>query len=148
MVIGRYLMTVQLGTGHGSGKELWDAIKEGGGRVSDWAKNVLRQKAFRVQRNPTTLDLFVVSVEELGYPDGEYQTAIYKRALERGFSLVPAEAGPQVRLQYMNQPRGERLLMGMPPIVAAHGYGNIFVVGHGDNLFLDSRRSHDDFSRG
>lgn len=48
-----------------------------------------------------------------------------------GFALAPAEVGPQLRLQYFEQPLGEYLNIAMPPIETPGGKPRIFVVVNG-----------------
>jgi hypothetical protein len=42
--------------------------------------------------------------------------AIYARARQLGFDIATAEVGPQLGLQYFDQPMGEFLVVGMEPI--------------------------------
>ena len=82
----------------------------------------------------------VISVEDLGFKDGATYKDIYKRALEVGLQLCPAEVGPQLRVQYNDQPRGEWLFIGMGPITGSVGDSRLFSVRHGyDDLWLNAR---------
>ncbi|NQU84038.1 MAG: hypothetical protein HQ536_05000, partial [Parcubacteria group bacterium] len=92
--------TIQLGTGLKTVDDFCRAFKENGCCVSDWALDILKKPAFTVVSQPTTIDLVVRSVAELGFPDGATRKEIYERAAKLGLELCPAEVGPQFRLQY------------------------------------------------
>jgi hypothetical protein len=46
---------------------------------------------------------------------------LYRRALQLGLELCPAEGAPQLRLEYLNQPVGEFLHVAMRPIATYGG---------------------------
>jgi hypothetical protein len=48
-----------------------------------------------------------------------------------GFGLAAAEIGPQLRLQYLDQPLGEFLILGMAPIRTWNGEPVILTVANG-----------------
>jgi len=77
----------------------------------------------------TEIDLVVVSNDDLGVKKGAYFKDTYKRALELGLVLCPNEVGPQLRLQYTDQPMGEWLLIAMDPIEDSDGDLSVFRVG-------------------
>ena len=55
-------------------------------------------------------DLVVVSAADLGLAvESASLKDIYSRAENLGLGLAPAEVGPELRLQYFNQPTGEFL---------------------------------------
>ena len=129
--------TIKLGIGLKSADDFRGALKDGGFRISNWANDVLGMHAFTAASQETEVDLVVVSVAELGFKDGATRDDIYKRAVELGLELCSVEVGPQLRLQYKDQPTGEWLLIGMEPITDSDGYLYVFDVGHGgDGLWL------------
>ena len=77
------------------------------------------------------VDLVVVSAAELGTPPETSLVDVYARAQESGLALAPAEVGPQLRLQYLDQPIGEFLHVGMNPINTWSGEPTIFVLVNG-----------------
>ncbi len=116
------------------------ALTIGGFRIGDWANDLLGRPAFKTEAKEREVDLVVVSVAELGFPNGATRKDIYRRAKELGLELCPAEVGPQqLRLQYKDQPMNEWLLIGMEPITGSDGSPNVFGVAHGgDGSWLDS----------
>jgi hypothetical protein len=73
-----------------------------------------------------------VSAAELGFQtDTALLADIYARAKQLGFGLAAAEIGPQLRLQYFDQPIGEFLIIGMEPIRTWKGAPVILNVANG-----------------
>lgn len=129
--------TIKLGTGPKNANDFRKAIKDNGFSIGDYANDILGKPAFTVAAEETKLDLVVVSVAELGFKDGATPKQIYARAKELGLDLCPAEVGPQLRLQYKDQPKGEWLVIAMEPIALADGFlGLFYVERHGSGLWL------------
>ncbi|MDP3990944.1 MAG: hypothetical protein Q8P63_01470, partial [Candidatus Nealsonbacteria bacterium] len=62
-----------------------------------------------------------------------------------GLELCPSEVGPQLRLQYRDQPNDEWIIVGMEPITDSGGSLRVLDVGRGDSgLWLYSYWSHPD----
>ena len=73
-----------------------------------------------------------MSAAELGFQTNTASLAdIYARARQLGFGLAAAEVGPQLRLQYFDQPIGEFLIIGMEPIRTWEGEPIILNVANG-----------------
>lgn len=67
------------------------------------------------------------------------------RAGELGLDLCPPQTGPDLRLQYDDQPLGERIYVAMKPIPSSDGEPRIFVVEHCSNgTSLDAARARPD----
>ncbi len=103
------------------------AIEKKCDRIGNYASQILNKT--KVSRTEVELDLVVVTVGELGFKDGARLDKIYARAIELGLELCPAEVGPALRLLHKDQPRGERLRIGMEPIAALDGSPGVFGVG-------------------
>ncbi len=115
-------------------------IKDCRMRIGDWASDILGKPAFTVATEETEIKLVLVTVADLGFKNGATREDIYKRAQGLGLELCPSEVGPQMRLQYKDQPNDERILIGMEPISGSDGDLSVFCVEHlGDRLWLDSR---------
>lgn len=121
--------TIKLGTnGLKTADDFRKAIKDKGMRIGDYADDILGKPAFTVATEETEIDLVVVSVAELGFKNGATREQIYIRAKELGLDTCSAEVGPQLRLQYKNQPMSEWLLIAMEPITASVGDLEVFCV--------------------
>ena len=100
--------------------------------LGDWADEILGRPSFPFSRKPTELDLVVLSVADLGFGDqGAPLRDIYARALASGLELCPAEVGPVLRLNYLDQPPGEFLHVAMRPVARYSGELVDFTLGNG-----------------
>ncbi|MGY8664557.1 hypothetical protein Q3C01_19700 [Bradyrhizobium sp. UFLA05-109] len=111
---------------------LLNAMSAIGCGVGDSAAAALARPAFTVSAAKTVVELLTVSAAELGF-QGETVSMrqIYARAQQLGFELAPAEIAPQLRLQYLDQPVGEFLIIGMAPIRTWTGEAIILTVANG-----------------
>ncbi len=111
---------------------LRNALDAAGCAVGGEAEEVLARPAFTTVSSRMEIDLVTVSPAELGFDgDAASLAAIYVRASQLGFGQVPAEVGPQLRLQYFDQPMGEFLIVGMEPIQTWSGEPVILTVANG-----------------
>jgi len=106
--------------------------------IGDDADEILGRPAFPFVKKPVEFDLVVLSVFELGFGDQASRKAvqvslheIYARAAALGFDLCPAEVGPALRLNYLDQPVGEFLHIAMKPVARYTGELVSFTVGAG-----------------
>jgi hypothetical protein len=110
---------------------LRNALDAAGCGIGDLAEQILARPAFAMNPTEVDVDLVVVSAAELGTPTETSLVDVYARAQERGLALAPAEVGPQLRLQYLDQPIGEFLHVGMNPINTWSGEPVIFALVNG-----------------
>ena len=111
---------------------LRNALDAAGCGLGDLAEEILARPAFTVASTRTDVDLVVASAAELGLTTKSVSlTDIYSRAEKLGLGLAPAEVGPELRLQYFNQPIGEFLHVGMKPVTTWQGEPAIFVLVNG-----------------
>lgn len=152
VVIGGFPIwkTITLGTGLKTADDFRRVLKASGFRIGDWGNDIFGKPAFKAAIEKTEVDLVNVSVAELGFKDGATRKDIYERAVGLGLELCPNEVGPQLRLQYKDQPNGEWLLIAMEPITDSDGLLSVFRVVHDDHsLWLRGYDgSPDDFWRG
>jgi hypothetical protein len=138
--------TIKLGMGLKTAADFRKAFTDAEMKIGDWGNDVLGNPAFEVAEKETIVDLVVVSVAELGFNDGATRRGIYKRAHKLGLQACPAEIGPQLRLQYPDQPRAEWLVIGMDPITATDGRLSVFnVVRCNNEYWLHGYRGHPDY---
>lgn len=125
--------TIQLGTGLQTADDFRKEVVKAGMKIGDWANDILGKPAFTATTSETEVELVVASVAELGFKDGATRKDIYVRAQELGLDLCPPEVGPQLRLQYTDQPKGEWLVIAMEPITGSDGSLRLFFVGRDDD---------------
>lgn len=125
---------------------LRNALDAFGCSVGGAAAEILARPTFTVSSTATNVELVAVSAAELGFKtDTATLAAVYKRARQLGFELVAAEIGPQLRLQYFDQPVGEFLIVGMEPIKSWSGDPVILNVANGGaGLILIGQDGRDD----
>jgi len=129
--------TIKLGTLKNA-DEFRKALKKNGLKIGDWGNDILGKPAFTVTSVEEEIQLVNLSVADLGFKDGANYGNICAKAKELGLELCPNEVGPQLRLQYKDQPKGEYLRIAMEPITDSDGYLFIFNVGRGgDGLWLN-----------
>ncbi len=118
-------------------EKLFDALKKNDVNVSAWARELMDSSSFTLAGKKAKLEVVILSIKELGFSNGVTRKEIYEKALEQGYELCPAEVGPQLRLQYKDQPNGEYLLIAMEPIAGSDGSLDVFNVGRdADSLWL------------
>ncbi len=100
--------------------------------VGGQAAEILARPTFMLGSRRTELELVLVSPVQLGFTSDMVTLAdVYGRARQLGFELAPAEVGPQLRMQYLDQPVGEFLIIGMEPIKTWGGEPVILNVANG-----------------
>ena len=125
--------TIKLGT-HKSCMDLANALKDGGFEIVCTADMM---EVIIIAPVETEIELVNVSGAELGLEELAPRQVIYDRATkQRNLDLVPAEAGPQLRLQYSDQPVYEYLTMAMEPITDHRSM--FWVLRTRDSLCLSS----------
>lgn len=136
---------IKLGTGLKTADEFRKAIADNDLRIGDWGSDILGKPEFTAATEPAEVDLVVMSVKDLGFKRITRYDAICARAKELGLELCPAEVGPQLRLQYLDQPKNEWLIIAMEAIRASNGYLFVFHVEHDDDgRWLDASYGYPD----
>ena len=123
--------TVTVGT-YARVEAVRDALEQARISVGLWADEILGRPAFTFSTEPTPLNLIVLSVAQLGFDgNGAALADIHARATSLGLELCPGEVGPYLRLQYLDQPGGEFLRIGMMPHLTYDGEFVDFTLGNG-----------------
>ncbi len=131
----RTFADIKLGT-HENAAALREALQACGCRIGKWGSDILDQVT--VSPTETRVDLVVVTAADLYFKEGATRVGIYERAVALGLELCPSEVGPQLRLQYQDQPQDEWLCIAMEPILDSDGYRGVFRLGREhDELWLD-----------
>lgn len=103
-----------------------------GCNVGGQAAEILARPTFILASHKAKIELALVSPAQLGFTSDTVTLAnIYARARKLGFELAAAEVGPQLRIQYFDQPMGEFLIIGMEPIKTWSGEPVILNVANG-----------------
>ncbi len=114
VILFRSLKRIKLGTGFKSGDEIIKALKTANVKMTTPCDGSCEYILKFLPISPIALEveLVVVSPADLGFKildtkDGPTLKDIYSRALDVGLELCPAEVGPQLRLQFLDQPKHE-----------------------------------------
>ncbi|WP_334529323.1 hypothetical protein [Bradyrhizobium sp. AZCC 2230] len=111
---------------------LLNALSAMGCGVGNSAAEALARPAFTLSGTSTAVTLLTVTAADLGFKGETVRLReIYELAQQLGFGLAPPEIAPQLRLQYLDQPVGEFLVIGMNPIRTWAGEEVILTVANG-----------------
>ena len=106
------------------------ALDSAGIKIGDAADEILGRPGFFYGTMKTDVELVRVSAADLGVETESSLADVYKRARQVGLQLCPAEVGPQLRLDYRDQPRGEALTIAMEPIATYNGEPTILTLAN------------------
>ena len=114
------------------------------GQICPLAENIFQ--GVDLSRTEIEVDLTRVTVKELGFNGSTTLVEIYDRAKALGLELCPNEVGPQLRLEYLDQPIDEYIWVAMEPITGSDGKPHVFGVVHCLDIFFLRADYHDSFS--
>lgn len=123
---------INLEIGGRTAKELESELRKKKINISDYSKDMLRSKDFTTLKNPEQIRLVRLKVRDLGFERGATTDEIYRKAEELGLELCPAEVGPNLRLQYVDQPIGEWFYIAMKQISDRGGFPSVFKLARRD----------------
>lgn len=128
--------------------EIVEILETKGVYVSGLARDLLKQVDFRLANLANaSIGIVLVSVKELHFYEPASTIEIYQRAFDLGLIEIPASAVPRLRLDYLDQPKGEWIVVGMRPIVdSVRSCPSTFHIGYnmsGKTLAAGSARPTD-----
>lgn len=98
------IRTVEVG--HLSKAELLHEFEQHSIKMNEMGKRLFADAAFARSESPRILKTVELQVRNLGFDKGAIWADIFRAASEHGLALCPIEAGPYLRLQYLDQPEG------------------------------------------
>lgn len=119
--------TIQNGT-YPSPSKLCSALTRNGYKIGEAEGNILT--TVPLSQAPISVQLVRATVADLGFPRGGLLEEICKSVLSLGWQLCQPEDGPQLRLQYPEQPPGEWIFLAMEPIADENSNPTIFTITH------------------
>lgn len=133
--------TIKVEGDFGDKSQVREMIKSSGCKMDDTAQKIFNLGshifAFENYRAGFNIPLVLVSVAELGFPNGANWKMIYDRAKELGLSFCPWVTIPVLCLQYIDQPIDGKLMIAIGPIRSPGGYLYTFSIQHTpDGLYL------------
>lgn len=109
-------------------------------RISDYANQVIERPTFKFASRREEVVLVKASLRQLGFKGKARRDVIFSRAEKLGLKKCPQEVGPQLRLQHLDQPNRERLVICSNPIREAKlGAKDEILLGACQDLFLVDR---------
>jgi hypothetical protein len=124
--------TIEIGI-HKNAWFLCEELRGSGVRIS-FSTNELNNAVFSTVEN--SVNLVLVSVWDLGFHKGGQLRHIYEAAERRGWYKCSVETGLELRRQYRNQPKLEKLVIAMDPIIDSSGDPYLLYLNHDLNLWL------------
>jgi EF hand len=115
-------------------------------KIGDAADEILGRPAFSYVKEKMEVELTLVSAAQLGVETESTLANVYHRARQLGLELCPPEVGPQLRLDYRDQPVGESLLIAMEPVKTYYGDLTILsLINFGSGLALVGSNGRPEF---
>jgi len=127
---------VKIGTGLKTADDFRRAFKAICHKIGESANDILGRAAFIISKCKKEINLVIVTPIDLGFKYNTTRLNIYKRAQELDLELCSPEVGPQLRLQYKNQPPGEYLHIAMLPILGENNQARAFGIERDGNAFF------------
>jgi hypothetical protein len=107
------------------------AFRQGGYELDGSASHLLDTSACMLAQREEEIALAFLSYKDLGRPDGCPYGEVCKLGVDMGYHLCEAGDGPELRVQYLDQPLHNWLVLAMKPISDSKGLPNVFDLRHG-----------------
>lgn len=128
---------------------LQERLASQGVSLNDHARLLFADDAFTTAPKPQAVRVALVSLRELGLPDGGSFDDILRRAREAGLTPCPLEVAPHLRLDYLDQPAGPYLTIASlklrPNASTPNGF---YLRRRRDGLWLRGYRADPDYVYG
>jgi len=108
--------TIKLGFAPKTTHDMLRALEIQKIRFDGFVYRVLKENVFTSIARPTRVDLVKTTVDELGFDKSATREYIFIRAQKDGLKLGPPETAIRLRLQYIDQPYGEWIIIATKPI--------------------------------
>ena len=110
-----------------------EALKAAGCNVGDWARDLIKNKLDFTKSVEEKVESVKLSVAQLGFVEGATLRQILEKALQMGLLKCQPTDGPNLRVQYLDQPMGEVVWLGMDPITGSDGHPGIVYLRRSDS---------------
>ncbi len=107
-------------------------LDTGGYTISTGAYGILHNPGFLTLKKPTIILLDVITLDSLGYHKLKGYDQVFEAFQAQGYPPVPAEVGAHLRMVNLDLPMGERIAIGMRPLIDSDGYGRILGLRNSD----------------
>jgi hypothetical protein len=87
-------------------RQLVEALRAHKVQFNQAAEALFEDRRFTPLGERMVVEISLLSVGALGFPDGATYEQFTRRAFESGLSECPLELGPHLRLQFLDQPEG------------------------------------------
>lgn len=123
--------TITIGFGPRTGQNFCQLLDDNGFKISRRARSMLERHKFIIAGEKTEINLVKFVMGDI--TSGEDTPRDEIRAIVREYGLIPLsasllEVAPHLRLQYLDQPENEQLLIDMESICDSDGFLNMFGV--------------------
>ena len=105
--------------------EMIRGLREHNVRLNEAAEALFEDRRFLPLGRSAVVEIAFVSVGDLGFRDGATYEQLVRRALDSGLVESPLELGPQLRVQFQNQPEGSA---GFPATEHRAPHGSVTVA--------------------
>lgn len=113
--------------------------------MNEYAETLFAAPEFTTSNEEYDIRIAVVSLSEIGLPNGGVYTEIVDRALDLGLHQCPLEVAPHLRLHYLDQPEGPYLTVSSQKLRAEDSFPNgLYLRRFDDRLWLRGYNSGPD----
>lgn len=113
--------------------------------MNAYAEQLFADDRFVACNEPCTHETVELRVRDLGFPAGDTSEVIFKKANEFGLEVCPLRLAPYLRLQFLEQPKANRITISSNKISRDETYPNGFYLIHReDGIWLRGYRASSD----